>query len=225
MKLLIIEDNRVLARSIKRFLANIFVVDLAFTAQEGLDKARAYPYDVILLDLHLPDYPGKKVCTQLREEGCEVSILVLTANARTKSCVTLLRAGADDYLTKPFNGAELQARLLALSRRQNRTYKSDILTINDLEIDVARRSVHRAGVRIPLRRKEFEILAFLVRNRGRAVTREMIIDHAWEAGKDGWSNSVDVHIKYLRDKIDRNFQPQLIKTAYGIGYMVDDTKS
>lgn len=222
MKLLLIEDNRVLAYSIKDLLSNDFIVDLAFTAEEGLSKAAIYPDAIVVLDLRLPDNTGRYVCQKLRESGHTGSILILTADARSDSCVDLLEMGADDYLTKPFNGAELKARLHALLRRQAHAYSTLFIRVDDLVIDISRRSVARGGSSITLRRKEFDILVYLARNRGRAVTRNMIFNHVWESGNEGWSNSVDVHIKYLRDKVDRKFTKPLIKTAYGIGYMVDD---
>jgi DNA-binding response OmpR family regulator len=223
MRILIIEDNRFLAQSIKDHFSDQFVIDLAYTGKEGLEKADAWPYTVLVLDLQLPDQSGKDVCETLRKRGYSAPILILTADSSTSSCVELLNAGADDYLVKPFKPKELGARISALARRHDRSFASDTIRINDLVINTAKRQVKRGDTAIPLRRKEFDILAYLAKNRGRAVTREMIIDHTWESGKDGWSNSVDVHIKYLRDKIDRPFNaPPVIKTAYGIGYMVDD---
>src|SRR4029079_1559655 len=125
-------------------------------------------------------------------------------------------------LTKPFSVAELRARLGALLRRPAAAISSEIFTVQDLIVDPHRRRVERANVPIHLRRKEFDILEYLIRNRGRPVTRSMILDHAWDGTKDTWNNTVDVHIKHLRDKIDRPFGTPLIKTAYGIGYMIDD---
>lgn len=222
MKLLIIEDNRQLAKSIKAFLGRSFVTDIALTGQEGIEKALNASYTLIILDLQLPDLSGSDVCKALRRSGNETPILILTGDASTDSCVRLLQAGADDYLTKPFKAEELHARLQALSRRSSFAYSPDIITIRDLTLDITRRSVRRGTTDIPLRRKEFDILHYLIQNRGRAVTREMILNNVWEAGKDRWNNTVDVHIKHLRDKVDRPFKTSMIKTAYGIGYMVDD---
>lgn len=136
--------------------------------------------------------------------------------------VKLLNSGADDYITKPFNGEALKARVAALLRRGQEMREEKIITVCDMTINVTRREVQRGGVIIPLRRKEFDILEYLVSNHGRVLTRTMIIDHVWEAGTESWNNTVDVHIKYLRDKIDRPFEKPLIKTAYGVGYMIDD---
>jgi DNA-binding response OmpR family regulator len=226
MKILIVEDNRFLAQSIKDHFRDQFVIDIVHTGKAGLERAEAWPYTVIVLDLQLPDQNGKDVCLELRKRGHTAPILILTADSSAKSCVELLNAGADDYLAKPFNSKELGARLSALARRYDRNYTSDTIRVKDLVINISKRQVKRGDTTIPLRRKEFDILTYLAKNRGHAVTREMIIDHTWEAGKEGWSNSVDVHIKYLRDKIDRPFDsPPVIKTAYGIGYLVDDDTS
>src|SRR5262249_38783942 len=153
--------------------------------------------------------------------GVHTPILVLTGIDDLNSRVALLNAGADDYVTKPFSIAELKARLGAILRRAPNSYNSSVLSVQDLTIDSERRPVERRGVVIALRRKEFDILEYLVRNSGRPVTRAMILDHVWDGTKDAWNNTVDVHIKHLRDKVDRPFDAPLIKTAYGIGYMID----
>ena len=223
MKLLLIEDNRQLTASLKEQLSGSFVVDIANTADEGLRQAFSGEHDIIILDLHLPDKNGYEVCKTLRVNHITTPVLILTGESDVKSRVNLLNGGADDYLTKPFSLEELKARVGAILRRAPATYNNNgILIVHDLIIDPGRRRVVRSGVDIPLRRKEFDILEYLVRNRGRAVTRAMILDHAWDSNKDTWHNTVDVHIKHLRDKIDRPFKTPLIKTAYGIGYMIDD---
>lgn len=223
MKILVIEDNVRLAERIKHMLGKVYIVTTTYDGESGLQSALHEDYGVVILDLGLPDIQGFDICKALRENSVDTPILVLTGVDDVLSRVQLLNAGADDYLTKPFNGAELTARIAALARRQARPLMADTMLVHDLEIDRARREVHRDGQLIPLRRKEFDILEYLVSNRGRAVTREMIISHAWEEGTESWNNTVDVHIKHLRDKVDRPFKQPLIKTAYGIGYMVDDT--
>lgn len=222
MKILIIEDNRLLAESIKRQLDANYVVDIVTTGEEGIERAREIAYSVILLDLNLPGIDGHGVCYELRNARVNTPILILSGVTDTDSRVRLLMSGADDYVTKPFDSSELRARITALTRRGQYDIDEDIINIGDLTIDVRRRRVVRAGNAITLRRKEFDILEYLAQNRGRAVTRTMIFNHVWETGQDGWNNTVDVHIKHLRDKIDRPFKTPLIKTAYGIGYMVDD---
>lgn len=222
MKLLLIEDNRALADGLKKQLEKSFVVDTASTGEEGLARALTGSQDIIILDLSLPDKSGLEVCQAIRSAGIGTPIIILTGVGDVTSKVALLGAGADDYLTKPFNVAELKARLGALLRRPPTMPQPKIFKIHNLTVDPYRRRVERDGTYIPLRRKEFDILEYLVRNSGRPVTRSMILDHAWDGSKDAWNNTVDVHIKHLRDKIDRPFDTPLIKTAYGIGYMIDD---
>jgi two-component system copper resistance phosphate regulon response regulator CusR len=222
MKLLVIEDNRSLADSLKKQLGKSFVIDTVRTGEEGLQRALNGGQDVIILDLSLPDKNGFEVCKAIRQGKINTPILILTGASDITSRVTLLNAGADDYLTKPFSIAELRARLTALLRRAPATPATDIFHVKDLSVDPYRRKVKRGGITIELRRKEFDILEYLVRNHGRPVTRAMILDHAWDGSKEAWNNTVDVHIKHLRDKIDRPFDTPLIKTAYGIGYVIDD---
>ncbi len=222
MKLLVIEDNCSLVDSLKRSLGKSFIMDSAHTGEEGLHHAFVGAHDLIILDLHLPDKNGYEVCKALRAAQVSTPILILTAVTDIPSKITVLNAGADDYVTKPFSMAELKARINALLRRSPTISEAKILEVRDLVIDPGRRHVMRAGKPITLRRKEFDILEYLVRNRGRAVTRSMIVDHAWDTNKETWHNTVDVHIKHLRDKVDRPFKQQLIKTAYGIGYMIVD---
>jgi len=221
MKLLIIEDSQRLAGRIKDSLSKRYVVDVVHSGEEGLRRAIQTQYFVIVLDLGLPDIPGKLVCKRLREAQVFSPILILTGHDTMDSRVELLESGADDYLTKPFNTAELQARIAALGRRQPNMYVDSTIHLHDLIIDTKQRTVERAGVPISLRRKEFDILEYLVNNKGRVLTREMILDHAWDSSKSGWNSTVDVHIKHLRDKIDKPFESPLIKTAYGVGYLVD----
>jgi two-component system, OmpR family, response regulator len=223
MKILYIDDNRLLIDSVKKLLENAYIVDHACTGSDGIQKAGAIRYSLILLDLTLPDMKGLEVCRQLRDTGITAPILVLTAQKDPQTSVCLLDSGADDYMTKPFNGSVLRARISALLRRGEDLHEERVIGVGDLTVNVTRRRVWRSGVSIPLRKKEFDILEYLVANQGQALTRAMILDHVWESGTEGWNNTVDVHIKHLRDKVDRPFDKQLIKTAYGIGYMVDDT--
>lgn len=225
MKLLVIDDNRALIRSLKDFLGKDFVVEATGTAAEGLNLATTTHNDVIVLDIGLPDGLGSDVCRQIREADITTPILILSAVNSVQSRVELLNSGADDYLMKPFSLAELRARLFALLRRAPHEYDGNLLTFGDLTMDVSRRVVQRAGKDISLRRKEFDILEYLLRNRGKAVTRTMIFNHVWESDQNRWHNTVDVHIKHLRDKIDRPFGRPLIKTAYGIGYVLEDSSS
>lgn len=221
MKLLIIEDSQRLAERIKDHLSKQYLVDVVHTGDEGLEQSLHADYAVVILDLNLPDSNGKIICEKMRQANMHAPILILTGSDSIDSRVALLNCGADDYLTKPFNSDELIARVNALARRHSRNYIDSTMTLHDLTIDTKRRTVHRGGVPINLRRKEFDILQYLVKNKGRVLTREMIINHAWDASKNSWNSTVDVHIKHLRDKVDRPFDMPLIKTAYGIGYRVD----
>lgn len=222
MKLLYIDDNRILIDSVKKLLDKNYIVDFASTGYDGLQFARSVHYDLILLDLGLPDINGFHVCRELRKAKISAPIMILSVQKDPETSVKLLNCGADDYLTKPFNSAVLQARIAAILRRSSDMNEEKIIEIDTLIINVSRREVQRCGTIIDLRRKEFDILEYLAVNHGRVLTRAMILDHVWEAGTEGWNNTVDVHIKYLRDKVDRPFGKPLIKTAYGVGYMIDD---
>lgn len=224
MKILYIDDNRLLIDSVKKLLDASYIVDHMCTGREGIEKAHSVQYALILLDLNLPDMNGLEVCQELRKTDVLAPILVLTVQKDPLTSVRLLDSGADDYMTKPFNGNVLKARIAALLRRGQEMHQEKVIGVSDLTVNVTRRQVWRSGVCIALRKKEFDILEYLVANHGHALTRSMILDHVWESGAEGWNNTVDVHIKHLRDKVDRPFDKALIKTAYGIGYMVDDTK-
>jgi DNA-binding response OmpR family regulator len=222
MKILLVEDNRTLADGLKKQLGRTFIIDAVRTGAEGLQRALSGGQDIIVLDLTLPDMNGYDICRKVRAAHITTPIIILTGVADITSRVTLLNAGADDYVTKPFSVAELRARLAALLRRPNATISPKVFSVRGLKLDPYRRYVERDGKQIRLRRKEFDILEYLVRNCGRPVTRSMILDHAWDGTKDSWNNTVDVHIKHLRDKVDKPFKTPLIRTAYGIGYMIDD---
>ena len=198
-----------------------YLVDWVTKGNDALAKLAEIEYTVIILDLGLPDMSGFEVCKQLRALGVHTPVLILTGEDDMPTRVKLLESGADDYMTKPFDANELRARLRALARRQSTKLHRSIIVYKDLKIDTDQRKVYRAGMHIPLRRKEFDILEYLVSNKGRVLTREMIINHAWDSSKISWNSTVDVHIKHLRDKIDRPFASPLIKTAYGLGYRVD----
>lgn len=224
MKILYIDDNRLLVESVRKSLHATYAVDSEHTGREGIEKARSIKYSAILLDLGLPDMSGLDVCKALRAANVTTPVLILTVQKDPLTSVKLLDCGADDFLTKPFNSDVLRARIAALLRRSHDLQSERVIHINDLMVNISRRQVSRSGVNIPLRRKEFDILEYLAINRGRVLTRSMILDHVWESGTEGWNNTVDVHIKLLRDKVDRPFGGSLIKTAYGIGYMLNDVK-
>ncbi len=220
MKILVIDDNPLLVEGLSAHLGERYIIESARTATSGIEHAENGHFDIIILDLGLPDMKGDKVCQTIRNKKICTPILVVTGNDDVDSKIRLLELGADDYITKPFSAGELRARLQALSRRDKKI-QPEMLVIGALKIDPASRRVEREGKEIKLRRKEFDILEYLARNRGKIVTRPMIIDNVWESGKESWNNTVDVHIKYLRDKVDRPFKDHLIKTAYGVGYVIE----
>ena len=220
MKVLVIEDNPRLSARIKQQLRRWYIVETAASGDEGLRLATSDTFDVVLLDLGLPDTPGLEVCRQLRKLSKDLPILVVTGVDTTESRVNLLDSGADDYVTKPFDISELHARINALARRRSRQDITETIEIGDLVIHPANRHVSRSGQSIDLRRKEFDILEYLASNPGRVMTRQMIINHAWSSTSASWTGSVDVHIKQLRDKVDKPFSYPLIKTSYGVGYSV-----
>jgi len=221
MKLLIIEDDEGIVLALYRALAPLYKIDTASSAARGLQKISELPYDVIILDLNLPDGTGLAICEQVRANGLTTPILVLSGTAEVMSKVTLLDSGANDYLTKPFSIEELKARLRALLREPKNATNHHRLVVGDLVLDSVKHQVQRAGKPIKLSRKEFAVLECLMQNSGMVVTRANLSSYAWEDSDDSMTNTVDVHIKYLRDKVDRPFVTTLIKTVHGLGYKID----
>lgn len=221
MKLLIVEDNARLIERMKYRLEKWFVIEAVSTGHDALAMTKNHAFDAILLDLGLPDMNGLEVCRRIRGASPDMPILIITGADEISSKVELLDAGADDYLTKPFDAQELRARINALVRRRPRLPSLSTIDAGDLTLDPSRRTVSRAGTQITLRRKEFDILEYLATNQGRVLTRDMIVSHAWTSTSSSWTGSVDVHIKHLRDKVDKPFSYPLIKTVYAVGYMLD----
>ena len=220
MRVLLVEDHKPLSKSLKRGLEEEgFAVDLAEDGEEADYKARTANYDVIILDLMLPKKSGLTLLKEWRKAGLESHILVLTAKDTLDDKVAGLDIGADDYLTKPFQLAELMARLRALIRRRHQI-KDPVLRVHDLEIDTAARSVKRSGQLIHLTPREFALLQFLAYHRGKVVSRTMIWEHLYDEHDENTSNVVDVYIRYLRTKLDKGFDVPLILTRWGEGYML-----
>jgi DNA-binding response OmpR family regulator len=224
MRLLLIEDNLQLLETLKEELSQQYAVDAVPTGKEGLYLGQINSYDLIVLDIGLPDTDGLEVCRSLRQKDITVPILVLTGHASLEDKVTAFDWGADDYLTKPFQLLELLARLRALLRRPIPQSMGNILVVEDLELDLTSRIVHRSSKPIPLRRKELDLLELLMRNQGKVVTRSMILEHVWNSDVNAFTNAIDVHIKHLRDQVDRPFATKLIQTVYGIGYKFTSTQ-
>ncbi len=220
VRILLVEDNRALSRSLTQGLEEEgYAVDVAYDGDEACFKAESTDYDVIVLDLMLPKVDGLSLLKRWREKGIATHVLVLTARGTLEDKVKGLDLGADDYLTKPFELDELLARLRALIRRSHQV-KAPVIKVYDLEIDTASHTVRRAGREIHLTPREYGLLEFLAFNRGRVVTRTMIWDHLYDENDENTSNVVDVYIRYLRNKIDKGFQPPLILTRWGEGYML-----
>jgi DNA-binding response OmpR family regulator len=220
MRVLLVEDHQPLARALRQGLEEEgFAVDCAVDGEEGDFKARSAEYDAIILDLMLPKRDGLSLLQDWRRGGVDTHVLILTARGTIEDKVRGLDLGADDYLTKPFELEELLARLRALVRRGHQV-KDPILRIHDLEIDTAARTVRRAGRPVHLTPREFALLQFLAFHRGRVVTRTMIWEHLYNEEDENTSNVVDVYIRYLRNKIDKGFDPPLILTRWGEGYLL-----
>jgi len=220
VRVLLIEDHKPLVRALKQGLEEEgFAVDVAYDGEEGGYKAQTANYDVIILDLMLPKEDGLSLLQRWRRSNMKSHVLVLTARGGIEDKVRGLDLGADDYLTKPFELTELLARLRALVRRGHQV-KNPVLRIHDLEIDTAARTVKRSGKSIHLTPREYALLQFLAFHRGKVVTRSMIWEHLYDEHDENTSNVVDVYIRYLRNKIDKDYDPQLILTRWGEGYML-----
>lgn len=224
MRILVVEDEHKIANAIKKGLSQeSFAVDVVYDADEGLASARADEYDLIILDRMLPgEVDGIGICKELRAEGNHTPILMLTAKGAIRDRVVGLDAGADDYLVKPFAFEELLARSRALLRRPQDSLGLT-LQVGDLSLDTTTYEVRRGTTAIDLSQREFALLEYLMRNKGRTLSKEMIIQHVWSYDADVLFNTVEVYIGYLRNKIDRPFRdrPQLLKTIRGFGYKLD----
>jgi len=220
MRLLLIEDEEKVSRFIvKGLMAERFAVDVAAEGDRGLELARTYNYDLIILDLMLPGLSGTEVLRLVRRQNERVPVLVLTARDTITDKVRHFEIGADDYLTKPFAFAELLVRVKALLRR-GAISRPNTLRVADLEIDRLTQHVRRGGQRIELTGKEYALLEYLMTNAGRVLSRTMIIEHVWDQSFDGATNIVDVYVRHLRNKIDEPFERKLIRTVRGVGYAI-----
>ncbi len=218
MRILVIEDNHRLSSSLAANLAHEgYSVDAAYDGQEGQDLAELTPYDLIILDILLPEKDGLQVCRDLRRRRIHTPILLLTARDSVDDRVQGLDCGADDYLVKPFAMRELLARLRALLRRQS-PYTNGRLEMGDLVVDPVTHTVEREGRSIDLTPKEFALLEFLLYHPNQVVTREMIEQHIWNYDFECESNVIDVYVRRLRRKIDDPFATRLLTTVRGVGY-------
>ena len=222
MKLLVVEDEPNLLSIIRKGLSeNNNEVSVAMDGRTALEMIQNHNFDVVILDIMLPDINGIEICRRLRAAKNFVPILLLTALGTTENVVTGLNAGADDYMAKPFKFSELQARIDALARRSNQDNKpNDTIVIDDLEIDGRSKSVKRNGETIVMTAKEFKLLYYLAKNAGMILSREQLLDNVWDINFDMNTNVVDVYINYVRKKIDKPFQNKLIHTMKGLGYVM-----
>lgn len=224
MRILVVEDECKIANSIKKGLEQEgYAVDVTYDGESGYDMASTEDYDLIILDVMLPKIDGIALCDKLRNDSNSKPILMLTAKSEVEDKVLGLNKGADDYLTKPFAFSELVARIKALLRRPKREIPK-IIKIDDLCVDITNFKVKRKNKIIKLTKKEFSLLEYLARNKGKILSKEQIIEHVWDYEADILPNTVEVYIGYLRNKIDKPFpdQPPLIHTIRGFGYKISN---
>ncbi|MGO8765002.1 MAG: response regulator transcription factor [Limisphaerales bacterium] len=222
MRILLVEDEKKVAEIIERGLkAERYAVDVCHNGREGWEMAAAYEYDIIILDLMLPEMSGTEILDKVRRKNQKVPILILTARDAMNDKVKNFELGADDYLTKPFAFAELLLRVKALLRR-GPVNRSSVLRVGDLEIDRLSQNVRRAGKKIELTAKEYALLEYLATNPGRVFSRTMIIEHVWDQSFQGLTNIVDVYVRHLREKVDDAHSMKLLRTVRGVGYSLSD---
>ncbi len=222
MKILVVEDDIKIANSIKKGLEQEnHIVDVSYDGEEGYDLASSETYDIIILDLMLPSMPGEEICTSLRADKITTPILMLTAKSQLRDKVDGLNIGADDYLTKPFEFEELLARVKAISRRP-RQYTDELLAIGELSLDLTNSTVKINGLDVLLTKKEFALLEYLMRHKDHVMSKDQIMESVWSFESDILPNTVEVYIRYLRQKIDRPFKTNYIKTVRGFGYKVSE---
>ncbi len=225
MRILVVEDERKVASFIKRGLeATHYSVDVEHDGETGLKRLLEGEYDLAILDVMLPRLDGLSLMKKIRQQRVNVPILLLTARVTVADKVMGLDLGADDYLTKPFAFEELLARVRALLRRGAPTQPA-ILTIADLRLDPVTREVSRGNKRIDLTAKEFALLEFLLRRRNQVLSRTVIAQHVWGIDYDSFTNVIDVYVNYLRKKIDNDFEPKLIHSVRGVGYVLKEEPS
>lgn len=222
MKILVVEDETKTGNYLKQGLLEAgFIVDLARDGEDGLHDALTVNYDLVILDVMLPGIDGWAVLRGIRAAGKEIPVIFLTARDQIDDRVHGLELGADDYLVKPFAFAELLARVRTLLRRGSKSKESEVLRAADLELDLIRRRATRSGKRIDLTAKEFALLELLLRRQGEVLPRSLIASQVWDMNFDSDTNVIEVAIKRLRAKVDDDFEPKLIRTVRGMGYVLE----
>jgi DNA-binding response OmpR family regulator len=221
MRALLVEDDPRISSFVEKGLREAgFSVDATELGEQALELAVAIPYDVAVIDIMLPNLDGLGLIAILRQRGINTPVLVLSAKHTVDDRIIGLQRGADDYMVKPFIFAELLARVQSLVRRASKTIETNLITCGDLVVDVINRAVRRGGQTIDLQPKEYALLEYLLRNRGRTVSKTMIIEQIWDLHFDPQTNVVDVLVCRLRNKIDKDFPQKLIHTIRGIGYVL-----
>lgn len=221
MNLLVVEDDKETRNFLKSSLkAEGFVVDIAEDGKTGSYKASVNDYDLVILDIELPYKNGRQICSELRSSGKNMPIIMLSVKGEIDTKVDLLQTGADDYLTKPFSFTELSARIKALLRRPQKI-EGEVLCIDDLVLDTGGRTVACAGKEVSLTPKEFFLLEYLMRNRGRVMSRQALLEHVWDVNADPFTNTVETHIVNLRKKLKQKNKREIICTVSGTGYKIN----
>ncbi|PJA40745.1 DNA-binding response regulator [candidate division WWE3 bacterium CG_4_9_14_3_um_filter_34_6] len=223
MKVLIIDDDPRVVRTLERLLKEEYIVNVAMSAEAAEEIAYNTHHDIILLDLILPDMDGEDLCALLKARLKTTPIIILSAKSNVSDKDVAFRRGADDYITKPFSGRELRFRISAQLRKAEPAPQlySKTISLRGLSIDRSRKIVTYKNTRIMLRKKELMLLEFFILNKGRVVTRGEILEHVWDVSISPFTNSVDVHVKRLRDKIEKPFDEIYIETVHGIGYLME----
>lgn len=222
MRILVVEDEEKTAAYLRKGLTeNGFVVDVCNRGDEALSHARTTSYDLIILDVMVPERDGWSILSELRRSGQQTPVLFLTARDAVQDRVKGLELGADDYLVKPFAFSELLARIRNILRRSP-SRQPDVLQVSELEIDCIRHKASRAGQRLDLTPKEFSLLSLLARRQGEVLTRTLIAEQVWDMNFDSDTNVVDVHVRRLRSKVDDPFSKKLIHTVRGVGYVLEE---
>jgi len=225
MRLLLIEDDKKIARFVSQGLKEAgFAVDHMDNGEDGLHMALNEPYDAAVIDIMLPKIDGLTLIEEMRNNGINIPVLILSARRTVDDRVKGLTTGGDDYLTKPFAFAELLARVQALIRRFTGGVANPVkLEVGDLVLDIHTRTVERAGRKIDLQPLEFSLLEYLMRNAGQVVSKTMIMEHVWDYNFNPQTNVVEARICHLRDKVDRDFEKKMIQTIRGVGYVLKTT--